>query len=160
DGNADIYVKLIDSETPLRLTTDPAADAYPAWSPDGRYVAFIRRLADRNVVYLVPAIGGAERKLAESGANLYSCFGSGYHGWSLSQRLSWWRTGESLGVVEKSCPSEPYSIFLLSRETGEKRRLTFPQAGVIGDGCPVFSPDGNTLAFVRLSVVDNADIYV
>src|SRR5262245_53313018 len=57
DGNADIYVKLIDSETPLRLTTDPAADTYPAWSPDGRHIAFLRQFADKCVVYLFPAIG-------------------------------------------------------------------------------------------------------
>jgi Tol biopolymer transport system component/DNA-binding winged helix-turn-helix (wHTH) protein len=160
DGNADIYVKLIDSETPLRLTTDPAADAYPAWSPDGRHIAFLRQFADRSVVYLVPAIGGAERKLAEVAANLYSSFESGYQGCVLSQSLSWSPTGESLAVVDKSSPSEPYSIFLLSRETGEKRRLTYPPAGVIGDGWTVFSPDGKTLAFVRLSGVADADIYV
>ncbi|MCI0524835.1 MAG: winged helix-turn-helix domain-containing protein [Acidobacteria bacterium] len=159
-SNADIYVKLIDSETPLRLTTDPAADAYPAWSPDGRHIAFLRQFADRSVVYLVPAIGGAERKLAEVAANLYSSFESGYQGCVLSQSLSWSPTGESLAVVDKSSPSEPYSIFLLSRETGEKRRLTYPPAEVIGDGWTVFSPDGKTLAFVRLSGVADADIYV
>ncbi len=159
DGNADIYVKLIDAETPLQLTTDPAADAYPAWSPDGRHIAFLRQYADRSVIYLVPAIGGAERKLGEIATNLYSSFGGGSQGWVLNQSLSWSPTGESLAVVDKSSPSESYSVFLLSRETGEKRRLTYPPAGVIGDGCPVFSPGGKTLAFVRLSVVDDADIY-
>ena len=160
DDNADIYVKLIDAETPLRLTTDPAADVYPAWSPDGRHIAFLRQFTDRSAVYLVPAIGGAERKLAEVATNLYPSFGSGFQWWVLSQKLSWSPTGESLAVVEKSSPSEPYSIFLLSRETGEKRRLTSPPAGVIGDSSPVFSPDGKTLAFVRLSAVANADIYL
>ena len=42
--NLDIYVKMIGSETPLRLTTEPALDFSPAWSADGRTIAFLRRL--------------------------------------------------------------------------------------------------------------------
>ena len=38
--NEDIYVRLVGSGTPLRLTRDPAADRSPVWSPDGREVAF------------------------------------------------------------------------------------------------------------------------
>ena len=34
--NYDIYVKVLDAETPLRLTTDGAPDGFAAWSPDGR----------------------------------------------------------------------------------------------------------------------------
>jgi eukaryotic-like serine/threonine-protein kinase len=64
--NRDIYVKLVGSEQPLRLTTHPAADYSPAWSPDGRWIAFLREVSARKVaVLLVPALGGAERKLAE-----------------------------------------------------------------------------------------------
>ncbi|MGH9836352.1 MAG: winged helix-turn-helix domain-containing protein, partial [Blastocatellia bacterium] len=159
NGNADIYVKLIDSETPLQLTTDPAADTYPAWSPDGRHIAFLRQYAERSDVYLVPAIGGAERKLAEV-ANNFSTWGIGLQGWGLVQNLSWSPTGESLAVAQKSSPSDPYSILLISRETGEKRRLTSPPAEALGDGGPVFSPDGKTLAFVRLSAMLIADIYL
>src|SRR6185295_18180562 len=41
-------------------------------------------------------------------------------------------------------------IFLLSAETGEKRKLTSPPSQSRGDYAPAFSPDGRTLAFVRL----------
>ena len=33
--NRDIYVQLVGSGSPLRLTTNPARDSAPAWSPDG-----------------------------------------------------------------------------------------------------------------------------
>jgi eukaryotic-like serine/threonine-protein kinase len=38
--NFDIYIKLIDAGTPLRLTTDPAVDQSPVWSPDGSLLHF------------------------------------------------------------------------------------------------------------------------
>jgi len=42
NDNVDVYVKLNGTENLLRLTQDPAPDYAPAWSPDGRYVAFLR----------------------------------------------------------------------------------------------------------------------
>ena len=65
--NFDIYLKLIGSGPPFRLTTNPAADVSPAWSPDGRTIAFLRRSeGDRNELLLIPALGGPERKVAET----------------------------------------------------------------------------------------------
>ena len=45
-------------------------------------------------------------------------------------------------------PNEPASIFLLSLDSSEVRRLTSPR-GSVGDYNPAFSPDGRTLAFNR-----------
>jgi Tol biopolymer transport system component len=65
--NVDIYVKLVGAGPRLRLTTDSAEDCQPAWSPDGRFIAFLRKLPDnRAAVILTSPLGGAERKLAES----------------------------------------------------------------------------------------------
>src|SRR5262249_26522787 len=65
EENDDIYIKLIGTETALRLTDNPAFDTDPAWSPDGRYIAFLRRSVENCGLFLVPAIGGDERKLAD-----------------------------------------------------------------------------------------------
>ena len=65
DDNADVYIKQPGAEGLLRLTTDPADDRGPAWSFDGRYLAFLRHSATGSGIYLVPALGGGERKLAE-----------------------------------------------------------------------------------------------
>ena len=40
--NEDIYVKLVNSETALRLTADPAPDIAPVWAPDASQIAFVR----------------------------------------------------------------------------------------------------------------------
>jgi hypothetical protein len=41
--NKDVYVQQIGTGSPLRLTTDPADDYSPMWSPDGRLIAFLRQ---------------------------------------------------------------------------------------------------------------------
>ena len=43
DGaNWDIWLKIVGEAEARRLTTDPAAEGYPAWSPDGTQIAFLR----------------------------------------------------------------------------------------------------------------------
>jgi len=64
-GNADIYIKRIDADTPLRLTTDPADDSAPAWSPDGSRLAFVRGANGPASIYVTAPVPGAERKLVD-----------------------------------------------------------------------------------------------
>jgi Tol biopolymer transport system component/DNA-binding winged helix-turn-helix (wHTH) protein len=59
----DLYVKAIGSETLLRLTNHPSDWISSTWSPDGTQIAFHRLAADDNGIYVVPALGGPERKL-------------------------------------------------------------------------------------------------
>ncbi|HEY3198711.1 MAG TPA: DPP IV N-terminal domain-containing protein [Nitrospirales bacterium] len=153
--NLDIYVKLTDTGVPLRLTKHPGADFSPAWSPDGRYVAFMREWEGNGGIYLVPSLGGPERKLAD----VFAADRSGW-GWRYLNWLSWAPDGKSLAVADKSSASEPFSIFLLSILTGEKRRLTSPPAGFFGERNPAFSPDGKTMAFTRASGFRADDLYV
>lgn len=147
--NRDIYVKPLNAETARRLTTDPALDYSPVWSPDGQTIAFLRQQVGREEVWLIPAQGGAARKLAElathTAARTYMWNG-----------LDWSPDGQWLAVVD-SPPGATESLFLLGVETGEKRRLTFPSKAANGDIRPAFSPDGRWLAFARgtSSRVDN-----
>ena len=133
EGNFDIYVKLVDVGKPLRLTTDPAMDHGPVWSPDGRYIAFLRRQSiGSETAILIPALGGPERKLGQ-----------------VADGLDWSPDGQSLLISDKTSPPDPDSLFLLSIETGERRKITSPPSGSFGDTHRVFSPDGKTIAFCR-----------
>src|SRR5262249_60863560 len=69
DDHQDIYVKLIGAGTPLRLTTHSDAVSSPAWSPDGRYIAFFHQSATSGGYYLVSSLGGAARQLAGAYTN-------------------------------------------------------------------------------------------
>ncbi len=147
DGNFDIYVKLLGAGVPLRLTGNSAEEYSPAWSPDGRHIAFCRGFSgsDHVEIWMIPALGGAERKLGESA----DCGG-----------LSWSPDGKYLALMDKNAPREPYSIFLLSVETGDKQKLTSPPIESSGDEIPTFSPDGKTLAFDRYASDLNEEIYL
>jgi serine/threonine protein kinase len=151
--NIDIYVKLVEAGTPHRLTTHPADDSFPAWSPDGSHIAFRRHTHDSDAVYLIPSLSGPERKLADIFPRLlgYAVGGDG---------LAYSLDGKFLAVPDKSSSGEPFSIVLISTETGEKHRLSSPPAGSPGDNTPTFSPDGSHLAFSRMSGQGVEDIYL
>jgi Tol biopolymer transport system component/DNA-binding winged helix-turn-helix (wHTH) protein len=151
EDNFDLYVKLIGSDTLLRLTSNPAPDFGPAWSPDGRSIAFLRKLGpSRAGVFLIPAIGGPERKLAE-----IDCYDL-----SMDASLAWSPDGKWLATTDRSSIGERRGVFLVSAEDGEKRRLTSSQFGRYEDRTPAFSPDGQKLAFVRRRNEGMTDLFV
>jgi len=147
EDNFDIYIKLVDAGTPLRLTTNPEVDSHPVWSPDGRFIGFTRSGADRGY-FMIPALGGPERKLAD--IPKFPARGP-------APAMNWTPDGKSMVIVDTG--SEPTSLALLSLGTGEKRKLISPEANSYGDSQPVFSPDGRWLAFVRVQGTAVSDVY-
>jgi Tol biopolymer transport system component/predicted Ser/Thr protein kinase len=66
DGrNLEIYVQQLGGE-PHRITNHEADDHEPDFSPDGTKIAF-RSERDGGGIYIIPALGGTERKVADRG---------------------------------------------------------------------------------------------
>jgi eukaryotic-like serine/threonine-protein kinase len=151
--NIDIFVKLVDTGTPHRLTTHPADDSFPVWSPDGSHIAFRRHTQESDAIYLIPSLSGPERKMADIFPRR---LGPRVGGDGLAFSLD----GKFVAVPDKDSAAEPFSIVLISTETGEKRKLSSPLTGSVGDNTPSFSPDGRRLAFSRLTSQGVEDIYV
>jgi hypothetical protein len=126
--NWDIYVKQVGREGQLRLTSDPAYDGRPAWSPDGGEIAFIRYSGEVASIYTLPSLGGTERKVYELGGPLGRSF------------LSWSPDGRWLAFSESSAVESPFRIYLLSMDTRQKIPLTFPPLGPYGDVSPRVFP--------------------
>lgn len=128
-ANLDLYVQNIDGSSRVKLTSGQAPHLYPAWSPDGRTIAFVKN----GEVFLVPATGGQEHKITTAA-------GSG---------LSWSADSQTIALSDRETPSGPLAIFLISVRSRERRRLTAPAASKETDSWPAFSPGGREIAFVR-----------
>jgi Tol biopolymer transport system component len=138
-GSTDIYVKAVGSEALRRLTTTPDSESNPAWSPDGRSIAFVR---NGNGVFTMSQLGDAERQVSASGTY-----------------VAWVGDSKSVLIRDREGNAGPFGIHQVFLDTLERRQLTHPRLGP-GDWRFAVSPDGNTLAFIRYDRVAIGDLYV
>lgn len=139
-----IYIKQVGVEPPFQLTSTPMNDTSPAWSPDGRFIAFLRELEPKKWgLILIPQRGGSDRQLATWNlTKVVSDLPNGPY-------LAWTPDSKWLAFPYLEGNQEKTALFLISVETGEKRSLTTVPVESEADTAPAFSPDGRTLAFIR-----------
>jgi len=128
----------------------------PVWSPDGRWIAYERynpkwegteRVFE---IVLIPApMGGHEVVVDRLGD---CCDG-----------VTWSPDSKFLVYHDKENPQDAVGLFMLDRDTLQRRRLTTPPKGTsqfLGDVNPVFNGDGSRLAFWRMPIVGVNEILV
>jgi Tol biopolymer transport system component/DNA-binding winged helix-turn-helix (wHTH) protein len=133
----DLYVKAIGSETLLRLTNHPSDWISSTWSPDGTQIAFHRLAMDGNGIYVVPALGGPERKLIATHAPA-----------NLSAPLSWSPDGKWIAYSDRAADGgDGGRSFLMNAETLESHEFPHDPA-CRHEGGMTFSHGGQELAMV------------
>lgn len=137
-GSFEIYVRqLAPGGREIQITADGALNFQPAWSPDGQRLAYHSR--KRGGIWLVPAMGGVARRLAD--------FGS---------KPAWSRDGQQIafqsatlhdvtGVQGGALP--PSTLWTVPAEGGPARQLTKAGQPSGGHGSPVWSPDDKWILF-------------
>ena len=108
--NFDIYVKMIDAPHAVRLTSNPAPDIAPRWSPDGQRIAFIRNPGPGGQVIVIPALGGEEHAA----------------GLSDGKSVYWTADGGSLLVSRRPAAGKPWAGYIISLESSASQKITFP----------------------------------
>jgi len=136
-----IFIAVLRTQGLVRITKNER-DCTPAWSPDGRYLGFLRFEDSRFSVMIVPSLGGHEKTVFSGNAHPI-----GYRDSNIG--LSFSPDGKLLAFPEWHSEQQS-SITAVSLQDLSQHSLTRPPPG-LGDGRPVFSPDGGKLTFVRSS---------
>jgi len=139
----DLYLKAIGSETMLRLTQQPSASLSPAWSPDGSEIAFHRVAGAETGIYVVPALGGPERKLRSTRIPRTNYTHVDRNNFAL---ISWSQNGNRLAFADAAPGDEHTRIYVMSMETREARQISV-RSDCVDEGVPAFSHNGESLAY-------------
>jgi Tol biopolymer transport system component/DNA-binding winged helix-turn-helix (wHTH) protein len=139
----DLYVKAIGSETTVRLTQHRSESLSPAWSPDGTQIAFHRVAGAETGIYVVPALGGPERKLRSTRIPWMTFTLIGRSNYT---PISWSSDSKWIAYTDVAPGEERTQIFVLSTETLETWHIpTGPECA--SQGLPAFSHDVKSLAY-------------
>lgn len=143
----DLYVKSLGSERLLRLTQRPSAWIVPAWSPDGSTIAFLRSGGEDPGIFVIPALGGAERRVASTAIAV-----------GTFRQISWSPDGRSLAYSAYG-PTGLAQVYFVSLDSLEVQPLS-PAPECLDAAGSAFSPNGKQLAMICISSVAVYSIYI
>jgi dipeptidyl aminopeptidase/acylaminoacyl peptidase len=144
--DAEIYTMNADGTDQTDLTRNPTEDLEPAWSPDGKKIAFTSFRNGNLSIYVVNADGTDQTNLS--------------HG-EFDHDPSWAPDGSKIAFARPAGGrlDNPFDIFTIDVGTGLLTNLT---SNTVKDVEPAWSPDGAKVAFTSnvTRTFSGEDIYV
>jgi Tol biopolymer transport system component len=149
--DGDIYVANIDGSGLRRLTTAAELDEQPAWSPDGRRIAFRSHRAGNWDIWVMNADGSGQTNLMMDQLPA-----------TATAHTPAWSPDGSWIVYASDLQNYSYSKLWTMRPDGRDKRLLLPAAPTYeSDREPSWSPDGTRIAFRRIaSTAVGSDIMI
>jgi Tol biopolymer transport system component len=139
-GAAEIFVKpLTPGAREIQLTSDRQGNIEPAWSPDGKLIAFH---SVHGGIWIIPASGGIVRKLTDFGA------------WP-----AWSADGSSIAFQSESSIMPPSTIWTVSSQGGTPIQITQMGQPAGGHSLPAWSPSGDYLVFVAYTGARQGELW-
>jgi dipeptidyl aminopeptidase/acylaminoacyl peptidase len=143
--NHDLFVVPVAGGTPKQLTTNPAADGYPRYSPDGKYIAYRAQKrpgfeADRWQLMLLDRAKGTSRSLTDN-------FDSSV------ETPVWSPDGKALYFPAEAKANK--NLYAVTLKGNDVRAVV--SGGYNTSVC--VSPDSRTLLFSRSSAVRAAELF-
>jgi eukaryotic-like serine/threonine-protein kinase len=158
-SNFDLWVRLVGGAESRRITADEGDELSPSWSPDGRWIAFLRgRVGDTPIVHLVSPLGGEARPLtAIKAARIETNWLRG----APASQIAWTPDSRFVAFASAGTPADAAGIQLVAIDGGQPQALT-TQALPTVHRDPAFSPDGTRLAYsaCTLTSYPPCDVYV
>ncbi len=140
DGNNEIYLMKADVSDARNLSQHPANDRHPAWSPDGRLLAFSsQRDGGAYDIYLLELATLAVKRLTQEGENIRPAFSP---------------DGERIAFSSDRFGNK--DIMLMNADGSQQQQLTFDTTP---DDQPSWSPDGGFIAYA-VGEIGKRDIQV
>jgi Tol biopolymer transport system component len=133
NGSTNIWTQALDGGSPRRVTADAESINYPAWSPDGQWLAVGIKRGDLTHVGVVSKNGGTVEQVT--------------HATGLSGPNSWSPDGDQIAFVGQR--GGIWNVWTVSRRTRVSRQLTHFTAPSDYVLYPSWSPDGSRIAFER-----------
>ena len=137
-GALEIYVRsLSGTATETAITSDGGQNVQPAWSPDGRFIAF--HSAARGGIWVVPSRGGVAKQIAASGSD---------PAWSPDGRRLAFKSDEHADVGPSAFGAQSGStLWLIDIDGSNLRPLTKEGVPLGGHASPAWTSDGRYIAF-------------
>jgi eukaryotic-like serine/threonine-protein kinase len=149
-GRFDLWVQRLSegqlSGVPQRLTDHVGSVSKPAWSRDGRWIAYHRVEGGQRDIWLVPSEGGSPNRFTDDLAP--------------DIHPAWSPDGSEIAFVSERGGGGSHvwtQAVSRGRPAGPPRRLT---SGPVVDAAPVFSPDGRQVAFARAGDEGRGEVWV
>jgi Tol biopolymer transport system component len=115
----------------IRSTPTPLDVQTPAWSPDGRKIAFVSRRDGNSEIYVINADGSGQENLTQHPAR--------------DSHPSWSRDGRKLAFESRRDGNS--EIYVMNADGSGLRNVTRAPSNDLG---PAWSPDGGAIAFVKI----------